>query len=179
MEKKVILRVLVLCFFSALIGSALAPVVSADTINNYEVKDPVPLNQYATAYGLFQDTDANVHGNVLCSFYLLDINGVLIDRADDQYTDSLGYFMSKFAVTEPDFKRGETYTYRTVCGGISVDGNVTIGQRESLSHVGGQEFDYLTSPENTDTIFIWGIFGLILLVGVFVGWNILKVARGK
>ena len=179
MEKKVILRVLVLCFFSALIGSALAPIVSADTINNYSVKDPVPLNQYATAYGLFQDSDANINGNVLCAFYLLDQNAVLIDRADDQYTDSLGYFMSKFPVTEPNFKRGETYIYRTVCGGVSQDSNFSISQRESLSHLGGQEFDYLTSPENTDTVLIWGIFGIILIVLIFVGLKIFNVARGK
>ncbi len=171
MEKKVIFVLMFLLLFCF--------VVSADTINNYSVKDPVALGQDATAYGLFQDTDANVHENVLCSFYMLDSNLVLIDRADDQYTDSLGYFMSKFTINEPTFKRSDTYTLRTVCGGVSSDANFTIGQRESLSHVGGQEFDYLTSPENTDTVFIWGIFIIILIIVAFAGIKIFNIGWGK
>lgn len=168
MEKKIIFILLLLIFI---------PFISADTIENYSVKSSVPLGQDTTAFGLFQD-DANIHGNILCSFYLLDMDGVLIDRADDQYTDSLGYFMSKFNINEPNFKRDSNYNLKTICGSASQDANFVVGQRESISHLGGQEFDYFTSPENTDTAFIWGIFILIFLVVAFVGYNIFKFARG-
>jgi len=170
LEKKIIIVLLLLILIPFL--------VSADTINNYAVKNPVPVGQYATAYGLFQDTDANVHGDVLCSFYLLDENKVLMDRADDQYTDSLGYFMNKFPIGEPDFKRDSTYIFRVICGGISEDANFTIGQRESIAFYGQQEFNFFTSPENTDTVFILGIMSLILLVIVFAGYSVFKFAKG-
>lgn len=172
MEKKLIL----LLFTIALL---IPFCVNADTISNYNVKDPVKLGQEATAFGLFQDADANLHGNVLCSFYFLDENNVLIDRANDQYTDSLGYFMGKFTITEPDFKREERYTIRTVCGGATQDGNFLVAQRESIAHSGTQEFDYLTSPENTDTILIWGLMILIILVILFAGYKLFKIGSGR
>lgn len=164
MEKKIIFVLLLLC---------LLPLFNADTISNYNVKNPVNLGQEVTAFGLFTD-DANVNGDVICSFYLLDENNVLIDRADDQYTDSLGYFMSKFVITEPDFKRDSNYQVRTVCGNASSDANFLVSQRESISHTGSKEFDYITQQENLDTIFIWGIFIIIFLVIGYVGYKMLR-----
>lgn len=166
MEKKIIF---VLIALFCLIPFTL----SADSISNYNVKDPVKLGQEATAFGLFQD-DANNNGNVLCSFYFLDSNDVLIDRANDQYTDSLGYFMGKFTITEPDFKREQRYTIRTVCGGATEDGNFLVSQRESIAHTGTQEFDYLTAPENLDTIAIWALMIVIIGVLLYGGYRILK-----
>lgn len=171
MEKKIILIFVCLILFSLF--------VSADTLNNYNVKDPVPVGQYTTAYGLFQDTDANIHGNVLCSFYLLDVNSVLIDRADDQYTDSLGYVMSKFLITEPNFKRGSTYIFRATCGGVSEDQNFYVGQRESIAHYGEQEFGYLLEEENVATVGIWFVMIVILAVICSGGYLLLKKRSRK
>ena len=82
----------------------LVGVHGADSISNYKVPYEVPLGTDVTIFGQFSD-DANVNGDVICSFYLVTDQNALIDRSDDQYTDSLGYFASSFTITEPDFKR--------------------------------------------------------------------------
>lgn len=168
MKKALIFLFLVLCVSFAL----------SDTITDYTVPSSVPLGNNVTATGLFTATDGNKSG-YLCSFYFLDANsGELIKRATDQYTTSTGRVtMAGFTITEPLFKRGSTYTLKTECGAIGVDANFLVAQRESIAHVGAQEFAFLTEPENTDTGFIWGSIIVVIVLICFVGIYFYRVAR--
>jgi hypothetical protein len=139
----------------------------ADTITDYRVPDNIPLNQLATATGLFEDSNG-IKDGYLCSFYFLDATtGDLIKRATDQYSTKTGRFtMAGFPITEPLFKRDSNYTLRSECGTASADANFTVGQIETLSHAGEKNFEFITNPENTDTFFIWG--ALIVLLAIFI-----------
>lgn len=169
MEKKIILTMLCLLL--------LLSFFDASTINNYKVKEEVPLGLNVTATGNYVDTNGLNSGR-LCAFYLLDVNSVLINRADDQYTDSLGNFAMFFSINEPDFKRGSSYQVKTVCGDANSSASFSVEQRESIAHAGAQEFAFLTEPENTDTGFIWGIFFVGFIIVVLVIVYLYKFARG-
>jgi len=165
-----------LLLFLVLLGGF---VFSADAISNYTADANVPLGLNITATGIFTADDGNSSG-VLCSFYLVDAEtGVLVKRATDQYTTGTGRFtLVGYPITEPVFKRGEDYNVRTECGTATADLTFLVAQRESISHLGAQEFDYLTEPENTDTAFIWIVFGLFFLALAFGVTLIFNYARG-
>ncbi len=130
----------------------------AESITDYKITNEVNLDQQVTATGLYS-SDTNTDAGVLCSFYFFDATtGALVNRATDQYTTQTGRFtMPSFPIREPGFKRGSDYTLTSECGGVAVDSNFSVIQRETISHSANQEFEYLTSPENTESITIWGI----------------------
>ena len=150
--------------------------VGADSITQYSVPSNVPLNQKITATGLF-DSNAGKNG-ILCSFYFFDSNNNFIYRASDQYTTSTGRFtLIGTTLTEPLFKRGKEYILSTECGGITSDANFFVGQIGSIAEPMANNFEYITSPENTDTLFIWGALGgiIILVIMIFAGIILMKV----
>lgn len=154
--KKVLIVFLVMLLFGTF-------VLGSQSITNYKVSPRVSMGLNATATGLFEDTNGAVSGQ-LCSFYFYDLNGVLIVRATDQYSSGTGRFtMVGFPVTEPTFKRGQSYTLRSECASASADQNFIVAQRETISAPASQEFEYITNPENVDTLFIWGAFFIFVL----------------
>lgn len=162
MEKKTaILILLLLCFF--------IPFVSSESITYYKVPPTVYLDQTITATGLFVP-DNNVYANKLCSFYFLDSNNYLVTQVTDYYTNATGRFaMPPFKITEPLFKRDNNYLVLSVCGTAQASSLFTVTQRESIARPLSQEFEFITNPSNTDTLFIWGTFIFIALVILFIG----------
>jgi hypothetical protein len=148
----------------------LSIVSASPQITDYNVPSQVNLGDMITATGIYSDTNGSTYNKVLCSFYFLDANGDLVKRASDQYTTGTGRFtMVNFIPSEPIFKRGETYTLQSECESSSASDSFLLAQRESIAHVGSNEFEYITNPENTDTLFIWGaIIGILLLVFMFL-----------
>jgi hypothetical protein len=162
--------VLIMCMNKALfvlIGLILlASFVFSTSISNYRVPSSVMLDQQVTAVGTFSGG-----AGVWCSFYVLDANTrVIVYHASDQITIGSGQFaMNPKTVSEPVFLRGSTYTVETICSDAVSDANFVVLQRESIARAGAQEFAFITSPENTDTLFIWGgIFGFIALILIIV-----------
>ena len=173
MDKKIILLCILLILFSSFSFSS--------SITNFNIPSEVKLNQEITATGISLD-DSNVPSvNQLCSFYLLNADtGSLIDRASDQYTTQTGRFtMTPYTINEPNFKRDSNYTLKVECGSSSEDLNFAITQRETIGELGSQEFDYLTTPENVDTAFIWVIMGLLIIAFLGMGAFLIKYARGR
>lgn len=153
--------------------------VFSESISDYVVSSSVPLSTQITATGVYVP-DANESAeNVLCSFYVLNSGtGALMGRATSQYTTGTGRFaLLNYYANEPTFKRGYCYTLRSECGAVSVDSNFCVTQRESIAHVGAQEFAFFTEPENTDTGFIWGALIVILLIALLTILYFYKVVR--
>lgn len=156
-------------------------VLSAPAISDYAVPTSVPLGGMISATGIYSNDGGNVNA-VLCSFYFFDSLGVLVPkRATDQYTTGSGRFsLVNFTPQEPFFKRGQTYSLLTDCNGAVADQNFLIAQRETIADPASKEFEYITNPENVDTVFIWAI---LVLVIVFIGLGIIflfkVVLRGK
>lgn len=143
-------------------------------ITNYSVPDEMPLNQGITATGKSLDDTNTPHVNQLCSFYFLKASdGILIDRASDQYTDKTGRFaMPQFYLNEPDFIRGKTYTLKTICGSNEADQNFSVVQKQEAFNLGGFAFYpqafvldilYWTNPLNSTIFFLALLFSLALL----------------
>ena len=153
-----------------LFALCLSFVSATPQITDYNVPNQINLGDMITATGIYSDSNGTPYNRVLCSFYFLDANGDLIKRASDQYTTGTGRFtMVNFIPSEPIFKRGETYTLQTECDSSGATDSFLLAQRESIAHVGSNEFEYLTNPENTDTLFIWGaILGIMVLVFMFL-----------
>ena len=169
-EKKVIVALLLLLFCSTVWSAT-------DSITSFSVKQNVNLNQPVTAFGNFQD-DVNLHGNVLCSFYLQDAStGVLIDQADDDYTDARGNFAMSFPITEPDFDRDGNYAVQVVCGEATDTNYFVVGNFETIADSTAQNFAYVTDNENVDTILIIGGFLGILFIVLLFGWWIKKFSE--
>jgi len=157
MMKKVFLFVFILFILGSVLASG---------INNYVVPEQVSLGQRISATGVYEDGNNSVD-NVKCSFYFLNDLNVVIDRATDEYTTATGRFvLTPFLITEPTFLRGKSYTLKTECGTLSEEAIFVVGQRMSLAHIGEQEFDFITDPNNTMTAFIW-FFVLLMLGSVF------------
>jgi len=170
-QKKTLLVLAVAVFMFCFSSLAFA----ADSISDYSVPSNVPLNQAVTAPGVFVD-DNNNHADKICSFYLLDSSGNLVDRASDQYTDATGRFaMQKFYLREPDFVRGKEYQLKTVCDGAETDANFSISQKQELApgiYPQGVALDlkFWQNPDNSLTAF----FLLIIILCVFGAVMLLK-----
>jgi hypothetical protein len=101
-------------------------------IINVVVPSEVPLNMDVSATGVVLD-DSNVSlPSQKCCFYFLEAeSGYLVDRATDQFTDSIGRFaLPKFRLNEPDFVRGREYTLKTICGDYEFDANFLVVQKQ-------------------------------------------------
>ena len=169
MAKKIALIFLAIMFFSAF--------VLGSSIDNYTITPSVPLGQYATATGLYMDSNLLSAGR-LCSFYFIDLNGVLIDRADDQYTDSRGYFAMRFPIIEPYFKRNQDYNIKAVCGDANAShATFKVAQLESIASASTQNFEFITKPENIDTLLIWGTAFFFFLFIAGLAWCLWKVRK--
>jgi hypothetical protein len=165
-------------FFVAFFLVLILTSVFAIGIKDYVVPSEIALGQRITASGIYEDGN-NPVDNIKCSFYFINDANIVVQRATDEYTTQTGRFvLTPFVINEPTFLRGEDYVLRTECGTFSADKSFFVGQRQSIAHVGTQEFGFLTEPENTGTIFMWGTFLLILIVIIIVGLNLGKVGRG-
>lgn len=167
MNKKIL--VLIALLFCLTIGFA-------DSITNYVVPSSVPLNQEVTATGLF-DGNAGKE-NIICSFYLVDLQGNLVYRATDQYTTATGRFAMKGKIlTEPKFVREQTYTLHTECGFATADANFLVAQKQEWFSVGGFNFFpqslpfdllYFKDTNNSISIFWWFVIVLIFAVAIWL-----------
>lgn len=106
--KKSIFFILFLFFF----GMAVA-----DSISDYTVPTTISFNQDLTIYGLFSGTPLE---DVLCTFLIFDVNK-LVERLDDQYTNSLGAFTARpYKITESKFQDNTDYNAITQCGNTEI-----------------------------------------------------------
>lgn len=173
MEAKKIILVALLLIMLALPSFA--------SITNYAVPSEMPLNLEVTATGLSLDSNSMPNVNQLCSFYFLKASdGILIDRATDQYTDQTGRFaMPKFKLTEPDFIRGQNYTLRTTCGSNQQDANFSVIQKQEAFDIVGFAFYpqafvmdllYWNDPLNSTIFFLAVLFSIFAGAWLFHIW---------
>jgi hypothetical protein len=151
----------------------------ADSITNYKVPSTVLLGESITATG-FYNSDINTNSGFLCDFYITDQNGVLLTRFTAQYTTGTGRFTGlNLKADEPVVQRGGNYRLVSECGGATADANFVVGQRRTIADQASNEFEYLTNPENVDTIIIWVILGgtILFIIGIVV--YLVQKARGR
>lgn len=146
----------------------------ADSIVDYTVPSTIPLNTNLTIYGVY---DATSNSEILCSFFIFDtVDGnKLVIRLSDEYTLSDGTFSSlEYQITAPLFRRGFDYNAFTKCGSTTVSTTFYVDQKEEL--VAGitpenvrWDILWFVNPENTQTLFLVGLF---ILVIAFIGFGL-------
>jgi hypothetical protein len=153
--------------------------VFAGGLSNYVVPDSVSLGQHITATGFYSDGN-NPINNIKCSFYFLNDLNVVVERATDEYTTSSGRFvLTPFLITEPTFLRGQEYILKTECGTFTEEKTFVVGQRQTIAHLGSQEFEYITNPENVDTLSIWFLLGIAFFVLVLPAGALIYLMKRK
>ncbi len=158
-------KIFLICLFSALIGIAVSPMVSAtETIIDMNTNSPVPLGEILTISGNYEDTDVNV--SVFCKF-VTKHEGIIIERLTDERTFQNGDFYSQRKVEEPLYKRGSFYTIDVQCNNASADTNFTVGQRASIEHLAQQEALGLIQKGNTDALMQIGVAVLLVVLFIF------------
>lgn len=150
--------------------------VSAESITNYTIKSVVPMNTNQTVSGIYSTETADANNLVLCSFSVVDVNGILIYRASDQYPQSKGFFSTEFKVSEPLMKRGNDYNVTTRCGGVSDSNTFRVDLPESLEQPLIANAFWFMDSKNLIPLFYYGV-GLILSL-VFVAWIYIRVKYG-
>lgn len=161
MENKTVAVLALLILFS---GSALA-----DSISNYTVPNNIPLNDTLTIYGKY-----NTGSDVLCAFYIFDLQNNDLNRAlirlNDQYTFSDNSFYNEIKITEPLFRRGIDYNAITKCGTTEIGKKFTVTQSEQV--LPGKTADSLkldwafwTSGDNSITV-VMTLLAVLFLAGI-------------
>lgn len=170
MKKLLILLILVCFCFN---------VFATSEILEYKIPSQVNVDQRISATGFYSDGNNPVN-NIKCSFYFLDDNNVLVSRATDEYTTLTGRFvLTPFLINEPTFLRGKEYTLRTECNLAIVEEKFFVGQRSTIAHLGTQEFEYLTNPENIDTFSIWFLILIFVIVILLPAGALLYYVKRK
>ncbi len=153
---------------------------SVDSISGFIVPNQVNLDQKITATGFFTDSN-NQNEHQLCGFYFLDADtNVLISRATSEYTTSTGRItLAGFTISEPLFKRGQEYTLVVECGDASAQSDFNVVQRETIAHVGQEEWDYVTNEDNTTTLGIWVFLGGFIIIFIVGIWKLISMKVRK
>lgn len=150
----------------------LTSMVSAtQTITDLNTNSPVFLDQKLTVSGTFTDTDTNA--TVFCKFLVENSSGQIIDRWADELTYDNGDFYAEKIITEPIYRRGETFEMKVICIAGSANTTFSVVQREAIDKIARQEFLFFFDRGNLDTFFIMGsiiltIIAIILVVVIFV-----------
>jgi len=145
----------------------LGVLASADSISQYKIQSTIYMNELITITGVFDDGGGS-DANQLCSFYILDMNGYLIERPDDEYTDGLGRFSSSsLRLTQPPFFVGEDYNVVTICDIAQTDSNFQAGNLRDVAFGVSMSWAWLTDRKNIDTFFVFG--GILIFVLLFTG----------
>lgn len=153
---------------------------ASDSITGFVVPSEVKLDQKVTATGFFIDSNA-MNEHQLCSFYFLDKDtNILVSRATSEYTTSTGRItLAGFQITEPLFKRGQEYSLVVECGDASAQQDFNVVQRETIAHLGQEEFDYATDENNLTTIGIWFVLGGLIIIFVLGIWKLFTMKVRK
>ena len=147
--------------------------VSAESIDNYNVPQVVPLNNNLTIYG-----DYSEGGQKLCAFFIFDLedqNQVIL-RLTDEYTFSDGTVYAQVQLTEPLFRRGYDYNAVTKCGTAVVSQTFYIDQKEDIA-LGitpaalRMDIAWWINGENSMTIFLIGLF-ILIAAGALYGISV-------
>lgn len=154
--------------------------VSADAIIDLTLPENIPLNQYVSATGVFQD-DEGYNADQLCSFFFWNDLNMPVVRATDEWTNSTGRFSTtSLVLKEPLFERGRTYSLRVECGNTFETAYFVVGQKqEAIDLLGykvypqavGYDMHYWTNPDYIFSL-MYGILFLALVVYfVWRFWN--------
>lgn len=146
-------------------------VSATETISAYSVPTAVKLNRTLNIYGTYwSDSDVNA---ILCSFFVFDSsdNNALLTRYSDEYILSDGTFSSNgHVISEPLFKRGNSYYVTVKCGNASRTQLVSIEQKEDFFGVVPSDvlsdLQWWTNSENSFTIVM--MLCLVLLSAALV-----------
>lgn len=145
--------------------------ISAESISNYTIKSVVPLNTNQSVSGIYSTETTDANNLVLCSFSVVDVNGVLVYRASDQYPQSKGFFSTEFKVTEPLMKRGYDYNVTTRCGSVSDTNTFRVDLSENLTEPFMANVIWI--KDNVSALFYMIVFGFaFVIVGAYFYKNI-------
>ena len=104
----------------------------------------------------------------------------MVSRATSEYTTSTGRItLAGFQISEPLFKRGKEYSLVVECGDASAQSDFNVTQRETIAHVGQEEWDYVTNEDNTTTLGIWVILGGFILIFIVGIWKLITMKVHK
>lgn len=146
----------------------LIPFLASASIENYTVSDEVYLNERVNIFGAYQDLN-NLNSNIICSTYFFNDENVLVERANDVYTDGSGYFSNSFYIYEPSFLRGEKYLVKSVCSDSEGIGYFTVLQKRDVGNFLSNEFEYYTNNNNVDSVLsiLFAISIIAIPIGIF------------
>ena len=154
----------------------LASMVSAtQEITDLNTNSPVFLDQKLTVSGTFNDTDTNA--TVFCKFLVENSSGQVIDRWADELTYDNGDFYAEKIITEPIYRRGETFEMNVICIASSANVNFSVVQREAIDKIARQEFLFFFERGNLDTLLIMGSIILAIIAILSVIFIFIKRAR--
>lgn len=136
-------------------------------IVNYQVYTPIPLGKNVVVSGQLDPSQSGVQ----CDFLIYDDSNTLVHRLTSEFTSDGGLFGSDYYVTtEPTLYRGQNYSLKTDCGGQTAIAYFSVVQRESIANGLNQEVNFLASPGNVDSFYIYGsiiLFGVLLVGGIY------------
>lgn len=137
---------------------------NAQSISNYTVSDPTPINSPLSIYGVYSGGT----NPTLCDFYIYWAdNNELQYRATSQYTSGNGVFGTTILTKNPTFIQGQKYRAYTVCGTASADANFTIGFERGQDHqMAAFIRNWQESPFTYAAIFIL----LMIVVAFAIAW---------
>lgn len=141
----------------------LIPLTFSETILTYNLRTEVPLETYQIVTGTYSTETTDLNENELCSFTVLDENGIAVYRASDQYPQSNGYFSSEFLVQEPDMKRGKDYNVTVRCGTATDTNTFRVDIKETLEQPLLADLSWIIDPRNVLSIIILGLVVIIVV----------------
>jgi len=147
--RKLIILLLILSFCT----SAHAIIYSVSTNEN------VPLGEKLIITGDYNES------NVLCSFYIKDLNGITIERLSDEYTFSNGSFYSERVITEPPYFRTSDYNVIVMCENSRNDATFSVIQRRGVSDFFFGELFYFMGEGEMIVYFIAGLVIFVIIAG--------------
>lgn len=128
---------------------------------DYNATNPYVWDSTFSMFGRF--TNTNQDQNILCDFFIYDLNGILKKRLTSEYVTVQGTFSSNpIVLKDPPFNRGQDYNAVTVCGSHLSSRQFSIVQRQTLENFLFFEFTWFLEPENVIP------FLIVLAIGGFV-----------
>lgn len=160
MNTKIILFFLI--FFSSF---GLAQIADFNASNPYVWDTPFAM------FGHY--TNPNGDQNILCHFFVYDLNGMLVYRFTSEYVTPQGTFSNTpIALKSPPFYRGIDYNAVTVCASSIKSQRFSVVQRGTIENAAFYEYSWLLSPDN--------LFPAAILIGIAaIAWIGYNVARRK
>ncbi len=156
----------------------LSNALAADSIINYSVPQTIRINETVSIYGQLLDSDGNAKVDSRCEFYLLDINGFIISRADSVLTDGKGYFSSsEYKLTTPLYDINSDYNAVTNCDFATADSSFSVQPMNTLNNSIFWWWVWIWNLENIVplALVLFAIFVMVLLYFMF---NFIENRRG-